>query len=374
MPDNLLRDAAERLRKKAVASDSQRDEMKKRTEMVRKLYELWGLIYEGKLTDGENRVNSAALGDWIIGYNARIEAFLDCLNETEYSQFLPFLPSRNDAETICVELLKQKAKIRLKTLRELTLPNGEINWHLPFNISFLLDGLLSWQLWMDAKTWDQRHQVYLLNSFHVGTLGFEDGHKATAYALCAEQWQRLSNDPERPESKMPPRSDYDPNEDDVSEPSDGFSEEQENEFDPVKVAKAEILAYWLLNETPYSVKQWFDAGCPLETIPSIDSPAFLQLVKELRFQVDLAEKNPGGTMTGDQNSPKRPETTRPKRATPASDWWLYDDAIYALAQGEQFGAGKCWTQYESKLKKAGVKNSAEFKAIHHRLRGRQKNR
>lgn len=265
-----------------------RTENDRRNEVVRKLYDAWIKIHESPPVDSKNQIDQAAIDDWLNRFCDRIESFLCVLQETDFAEFLPFLQSRTDAEMICAELLNQEKPSRLKTMRAIPMvPGGFTDWHMPFSHHYMLDWLMTWSLWMNATSYAERKRAYQ-HRCHEAQLAVNavvEQHLSRAYKHCDEQYRRLLDDPRRPESEIPARFDWHSLDDGSDwQPIDVFN--KKHLLAPAENAKLDILVYGMLKDQEI-VNQWYDDGCPMDNIPPIKDSRFRQLVRLLRFQLDL---------------------------------------------------------------------------------------
>lgn len=283
--DKATSHAIERAKRQGTEDKARRDKARREAETSQRFDAAWSVIYSTVPVNEHRETDSLRLESWIVGFNERIEAFVDCVKQTEFAEFLPVLPVRDSHEAIAVGLLNQTQPDRLDTLRELTLPDANILWWVPFKSNLIWNNLISWRQWLNADSWVERYEIYELNCQTVKLASFDDGFKQSAYRTCNEQWNRLIKDSDKPDGGMPTRFDYDAV---VGERVGLPSNDQPDVFDPVDDCRANILFCSTVHSLPYSVAQWYEAGCPLDAVPPVDNENFHQLVRELEFQTKLA--------------------------------------------------------------------------------------
>ncbi|MDP1560261.1 MAG: hypothetical protein Q8M16_02580 [Pirellulaceae bacterium] len=246
--------------------------------------------------DRPNQIVILEPGDLLVAFNKQIEAFVSCVKETEFAEFLPFLQSRDDTEFFCALLLNQDVKTRLKTLKSIE-PDLEVgrffHWFTPFRklaagSGNLLECLLEWQTWLDAKTWIDRWRVYQANCLKAQIIATRVNIELSknAFKHCDEQHRRLMADPERVESYCPIYRHW---LDDSADWHPIETYKRDPQFDPVASAKFDLEAFGFLNGLDV-VKDWSTANFQLENVPSVDHPEFQRLVRDLEFHVNLQKQ------------------------------------------------------------------------------------
>jgi len=198
MKDAHFNEAVQRVSAQTKSEQAQDPKDADRQITLRQICQSWSAIGQNLPSDAQLS-NSEEYEKWLHLFNGYIEQFLEKVKAAELDEFIPFISSRADHETICVGLLAQSRKDRLQTLQKLRIQNqASCGWLNHFTSNYVLNRLLSWNTWRDAETWKAKYQIYKRSCFDVQRAGYDVGLEVPAFKQCAEMWQRLIDDTECP--------------------------------------------------------------------------------------------------------------------------------------------------------------------------------
>ena len=96
----------------------------------------------------------------------------------------------------------------------------------------------------------------------------------------------------------------------------------------------------------------------------------LEMADFLQVLIDTSVVDASSESTSNAQDLRRPAGKRPKRVTQNEhpEWWEWEEAIYQMAEGYDYGSGKCWEKHRRALMEAGVDSKQEFIRLFDRKR------